>query len=220
MLSAMRLWRAIAIGSALVAASAFAADGAALRPAPRVNYEYRLIPQQPVAIGKRIEVVEFFWYGCPYCYGLQPALENWLKRKPADVELRRIPAVFRESWIPHARLYYTLEALGEIDRLHQSVYNALHLDRENLSSAETSADWAARHGVDRERFTSRYNSPEIDQRVRQSISDTRAYAVQGTPSLVVDGRFITSTGMTETIEGVFPIVDDLIRMAREQRASR
>lgn len=191
----------------------------AQQPQPRLNYEYRLIPQQPIATGERIEVVEFFWYGCPYCYQLQAPLENWVKRKPADVELRRIPAVFRESWVPHARLYYALEAIGELDRLHQVVYRSHHEERQNLNSADSTAEWVSRHGIDRSRWLAAYNSPEVEQNVRQAIANTRLYAVQGTPSLVVDGRYITSTGMTETVPGVIPILEDLISNAREQRRS-
>ena len=187
---------------------------------PRVNYEYRVIPQQPVSTGERIEVIEFFWYRCPYCYQLQPPLAQWLARKPPDVELRRIPAIFRESWVPHARVFYTLQGLGELSRLHQAVYRALHVDGENLGSAEASAAWAARHGIDPARWTSMYGSPEVDQHVRDAIASTRSYVLHGTPSLVVDGRYITSTGMSETIAGVVGILDDLIRIARAERAAR
>jgi thiol:disulfide interchange protein DsbA len=198
---------------ALAAISETPAQQVSARP----NYEYRQIAQQPIATGQRIEVVEFFWYGCPYCNALQPALESWLKRKPEDVELRRIPAVFRESWVPHARLYYTLEALGETDRLHQAVYHAYHTDRRDLGSGESTADWAAEQGIERARWLAAYNSAGVEQNLRQAIANTRLYEIQGTPSLVVDGRYVTSTGMTETVPGVIPILDDLILIAREQR---
>lgn len=186
----------------------------------RLNYEYRLIESQPVATGERIEVIDFFWYGCPYCHQLQPALEAWIKRKPADVEVRRMPAIFRQSWIPHARIYFALETLGEAERLHQEVYRAHHVERENLSSAESAADWAVRHGIDRARWFAVYASPDIDRKIERSIEAAKIYAVQGTPSLVVDGRYITSTGMTETVNGVIPILDDLIQIARERRAAK
>ena len=204
---------------ALIVTAVLLAPGmtvAAQEPQARVNYEYRPIPPQPTATGERIEVIEFFWYGCPYCNQLQPALESWLARKPPDVELRRIPAIFRESWIPHARLYYTLEALGQVDRLHQAVYRAHHVEHRNLSSADSSADWAAEHGLDRARWRAIYNSPEVDNKVRHAIEDTHRYAIRGTPSLVVDGRYVTSTGMSETIPGVISILDDLIVIARTQ----
>jgi thiol:disulfide interchange protein DsbA len=210
---------ALAVLTVVLAALACLGDSVAQQPQPRLNYEYRLIPPRPSATGERIEVIEFFWYGCPYCNQLQPAIESWLQRKPADVELRRIPAIFRESWIPHARLFYTLEALGELGRLHQTVYRTHHVEHENLNSAERTVDWAVRHGIDRAAWLAVYNSSEVDQKVRQAIADTRLYAVQGTPSLVVDGRYLTSTGMTETVSGVIPILDELIRLAREERAS-
>jgi thiol:disulfide interchange protein DsbA len=186
----------------------------------RLNYEYRLIDPQPIATGERIEIVEFFWYGCPYCNQLQVPLEDWLASKPADVELRRIPALFRDSWVPHARLFYTLEALGEVGRLHQAVYRAIHVDGAKLMDANTTADWAARNGIDPTRWLAAYKSPEVDRKVELARNATKAYALEGTPTLVVDGRFLTSTGMTETVPGVIPILEDLIRLARERRAGK
>jgi thiol:disulfide interchange protein DsbA len=185
----------------------------------RPGYEYLTIDPQPVA-SSGIEVAEFFWYGCPYCYQLQGPLETWLQTKPADVTLRRIPAIFRESWVPHARLYYTLEALGELPRLHQSVYRSMHEERQSLNSAEATAEWAKQHGIDAARWLGTYNSPEIDRKIDDSRRFTRSYAIKGTPSLVIDGRFVTSSGMTETVAGVIPILEDLIKLAREQRATR
>jgi thiol:disulfide interchange protein DsbA len=180
----------------------------------------KLEKPQPVAVPGKIEVIEFFWYGCPYCNQLQAPLESWLTRKPADTELRRIPALFRDSWVPHARLFYTLEALGELGRLHQAVYRAIHVDGNKLMDANSTADWAARNGVDPTRWLAAYKSPEVDRKMEQARNATKAYALEGTPSLVVDGRFLTSSGMTETVPGVIPILEDLIRLARERRAGK
>jgi protein dithiol oxidoreductase (disulfide-forming) len=189
-------------------------------PRARAGLDYRQIEAQPVASSERIEVIEFFWYGCPYCFRLQQPLEHWLARKPADVELRRIPAIFRESWVPHARLYYTLDALGETDRLHSQVYESFHIDRENLNTAHGTAQWAARHGIDRERWLNAYRSEEVERAIEASRESTRRYAIRGTPSLVVDGRYLTSSGMTETVAGVIPILEDLILIARDRRLAR
>lgn len=215
----MRVARRAFIG-ALGSVSVLGAVRGFAQQRPRVNYEYRLIEPQPVSSGNRIEVLEFFWYGCPYCYQLQGPLEAWLKAKPGDVELRRVPAIFRESWVPHARVYYTLEALGEVDRLHQVVYRTMHQERLDLNSAGVTTDWATRNGIDPARWTAAYGSADVDRRIEESRRFTRSYAVQGTPSLVVDGRLLTSSGMTETVAAVIPILDDLIQMAREQRASK
>jgi protein dithiol oxidoreductase (disulfide-forming) len=185
----------------------------------RPGYEYLTIDPQP-GPSSGIEVVEFFWYGCPYCYQLQGPLDTWLKKKPADVTLRRIPAIFRESWVPHARLYYTLEALGELPRLHHAVYTSMHEERQSLNSADSTAEWAKQNGIDAARWLTTYNSPEIERKVDDSRRLTRSYAIKGTPSLVVDGRYVTSSGMTETVAGVIPILEDLIKLSREQRATK
>ena len=190
----------------------------AQRSAPRPGVDYQLIPPQPVATGERIEVVEFFWYGCPHCNNLQPSLEAWLRHKPADVELRRIPAIFRESWVPHARLYYTLEALGEVQRLHQAVYRSIHGEKDSLASPGATVAWAARHGIEQSRWSTTYNSPEVERKVEESRSHTRAYNIAGTPSLVVDGRYLTSSGMAESMAEVIAILEALIVIARERRA--
>ena len=183
----------------------------------RQNIEYRLITPQPVEPADRIEVIDFFWYGCPYCNELQPALEDWAKRKPADVVLRRIPAILRDSWAPHARIYYTLEILGEVDRLHQQVYHGYHVEQLHMSRPDVMEQWAVRHGIDHRRWLDAYYSPEVDARVARALQLTQRYEVQGTPSLVVDGRFLTSSSMTPAVRGVVTVVDDLIRLARRQR---
>jgi thiol:disulfide interchange protein DsbA len=103
--------------------------GKALRSHAAASAEFSerfqvLAPPQPVATGDQVEVIEFFWYGCPYCLELQPLLQVWLRRRPADTAFRRIPAIRREGWAPHARIYHALAALGEVERLHQKVYDA------------------------------------------------------------------------------------------------
>ncbi len=189
-------------------------------PRARPNIEYRLIEQQPVETRDKIEVIDFFWYGCPHCYNLQPALEEWIRRKPADVALRRIPVILRETWAPHARIYYTLEALGELERLHQEVYHGYHVQELHMSKPDVMAQWARRRGIDRQKWLDAYHSDAVTQKVRRAEQLTSAYNVQGTPSLAVDGRYLTSSRMAGSVSGLIPILDDLIRIARQQRARR
>lgn len=183
----------------------------------RQNIEYRLIPAQPVETGERIEVIDFFWYGCPYCNELQPSLDDWNRRKSEDVALRRIPAVLRDSWAPHARIYYALELLGEVERLHLKVYEGYHVEKLHMSKSEVMEQWAAKNGIERRRWLDAYFSPEADARVARASQATKRYDVQGTPSLVVDGRYLTSSSMTPSVRGVIPVVDDLVRLARQNR---
>lgn len=186
----------------------------------RQNIEYRVIPQQPVETGQRIEVIDFFWYGCPYCNALQPALEAWRKRKPADVALRHIPAILNDSWKPHARIYYTLERLNEVARLHLQVYYGYHVELLHMSEPDVMVEWAVKHGIDRQRWLDAYYSPEVDEKVARAKELTKAYTVAGTPTLVVDGRYLTSGELAPSLQGMIPVLEDLIRIARRERRAR
>jgi len=188
----------------------------------RQNLEYRLIAAQPVETGERIEVIDFFWYGCPYCNDLQPALEGWIRRKPADVAVRRVPAILRDSWAPHARIFYTLEELGEVERLHLKVYEGYHVERLHMSKPDVMVEWAAKNGIDRKRWLEAYSSPAVDAKVQRSKELSAAYTVQVTPTLVVDGRYLTSGRHVPCCDvgDIVPILEDVIRLARQQRSRR
>ncbi len=194
---------------------------------PVAGKEYLLVrPPQPTDSGSKVEVMEFFWYGCPHCNSLQPSLESWLKKKPADVEFKRVPAVFQESWVPLTRAYYTLEAMGLVDKLHQEMFATLHKQRVNLKDANAIFDWAAVKGVDRKKFADTYNSFGVNGRTQRSIELTRKFDIPGTPALVIDGKFLTAPSMTLKSERVidyerfFAVVDALIAEARKGKGSK
>jgi protein dithiol oxidoreductase (disulfide-forming) len=177
---------------------------------------YRVIAQQPVESGDRIEVIDFFFYACPYCYELRPRLETWRQRKPADVVFRRFPVVRHDSWVPLAKTYYALEALGEAERLHAAVFHSYHVEELAMSQEKVIADWAEKHGLDREKFMAAYRSDDVRQKVERARKMTTDYDIQGTPAMVVDGKYIA--------EGISPrsidILDGMIRLARQQRAAK
>ena len=204
----------------LLALACLAGAASAQEVRARQNLEYRLIAPQPVETGERIEIIDFFWYGCPYCNELQPALDEWTKRKPADVTVRRIPVILRDTWAPHARIYYTLELLGEAERLHAQVYRSYHVEELHMSKPDVMEQWAVRNGIERRRWLDAYYSPEVDARIARAAQATKRYDVQGTPSLVVDGRYLTSSSMTATVRGILPVVDDLVQLARQRRSDK
>jgi thiol:disulfide interchange protein DsbA len=188
--------------------------------------DYRVInPPQPTDSGKRIEVLEFFYYGCPHCNALQPPLRVWLKQKPADVEFRRVPAVFENSWLPLTFAYYALDAMGLADKLHYDVFAALHEQRIRLSDQNILFDWVAKHGVEREKFAEAYNSFGVKNRGMRSIELTRTYDISGTPALTVDGKYLVSPSMilrpdnTVDYPRYFVVLDQVIAMARKERAA-
>lgn len=186
----------------------------------RRDVDYREIPQQPVAAGDRIEVIDFFFYACPYCYELLPRLDLWLKRQPADVAFRRVPVVRHDSWAPLANIYYTLEAMGADERLHGAVYRGYHVDDLPLNQEKIIAEWAEKQGLDRDKFMAIYGSDETRRKVERARKMTMDYDIRSTPSVVVDGRYLTSSSMTPGVPQVIPVLDGLVRLARQQRIEK
>lgn len=179
----------------------------------KTDPDYREIRQQPVETGDKIEVIDFFFYGCQFCNELLPRLERWRKNKPADVEFRHIPVVRHDSWVPLAKTYFTLEAMGEVERLHPAVFHGYHVEDLHMSQEKVIAEWALKQGLDPEKFLAIYRSDETRQKVARARQQTLDYDIQGTPTLVVDGRLLTDGSSSKTID----ILDRMIRLAREQR---
>lgn len=211
----------------LVTALAFFFSGGVAAAQAVAGKDYRLInPPQPTDSGKRVEVLEFFWYGCPHCSSLQPSLRAWLKRKPADVEFKRVPAVFQDSWLPLTKAYYTIEAMGLVDKLHHDVFSAIHDQKIRLQDTKVLFDWAAKQGVDRQKFIDTYNSFAVQSRAQRSVDMTRNYDIPGTPALVADGRYLTAPSMTLNpdnsinYERFFQVVDELVALARKNRGGK
>jgi len=162
-------------------------------------------------------VIEFFFYACPYCNELEPLLERWRKRKPADIVFRRVPVVRHDSWVPLAKTYYALEAMGEAERLHAAVYHGIHVDDLALSQEKVLTEWLGKQGLDRDQFMAIYRSDAIREKVELSRRMTIDYEIKATPTLVVDGRFLTSSGMTDGVPQVIRVLDGLLSLARQQR---
>jgi len=191
--------------------------------------DYQVItPPQPTPPGKNVEVIEFFWYGCPHCAELQPALKEWLKKKPADVSFRSNPAAFNDGWTQLARTYYAIEVIGEQEKLHGEVFNAIHkskkLDPKALAKDPKSLfAWVGTQKVDVKKFTDAYNSFSVVSKTQRTIDTTAAYGVSGTPSVAIDGRYLIAPHMVPAKAGAvdyatfFKNVDQLIAMARTNR---
>ncbi|MBE7423466.1 MAG: Thiol:disulfide interchange protein DsbA [Rhodocyclaceae bacterium] len=185
------------------------------------NATYKpLAKPQAVESGDKIEVVEFFWYGCSHCFDLEPQLHKWVARLPKDVEFRRIPAVPTERWMAGARTFYTLEALGLLDRLHGEVFDAIHLSHVNLMDEKIQLDWMAGKGVDRAKYADAWKSFSVQSKTRRAVQQTQAYDISGVPTLVVDGKYQTSVSMTGSHEALLKTLDELIARARAERPKK
>ncbi|HQT26053.1 MAG TPA: thiol:disulfide interchange protein DsbA/DsbL [Burkholderiales bacterium] len=187
-------------------------------PLAHAGQAYSLVdPPQPTASGKKIEVLEFFYYGCPHCYHLQKYLDPWLKKLPKDVEFRYIPTIFNAQWEKLARTYYALDVMGLEPKLHGAVYDAVQLRNIDLGDEATLLDWAAKRGIDRAKLSQAYSSFSAQVDVNKSKQMTRSYGIMGTPSLVVDGKYLTSPELTQSLPGTITELDKLIAMARAAR---
>lgn len=173
----------------------------------------RLQMPQPTEPAGKIEVIEFFWYGCPHCADFEPLLKSWAKKLPADVAFRKVPAVFRDTWAPGARIYYTLEALGLLDKLNVAVFDAMVKQRINLNDEKTLYGWIEKQGVDRQKFVDMYKSFAVDGKVRKAFEMTQEYGFGGVPVLIVGGKYMPAPNLG-TFGDMLAVVDALIAKNR------
>lgn len=175
----------------------------------------RVNPAAPVqAPAGKVEVVEFFWYGCPHCNAFEPALEAWVKKLPPNVAFRRSPVAFREN--PHGlhqRIYFALEAMGKVEALHRKVFAAIHVERQRLDKPDDIADFMAKNGVDRAKFLEVFNSFSMQTKARQASQLADAYRIDGVPAIGVAGRFLTSGAMAGSPERSLLVTDWLVQNA-------
>ena len=175
----------------------------------------RLGQPQPVPPGK-IEVIEFFWYGCPHCNAFEPTLEAWVKKLPADVSFRRVPVAFsNEPFVAHQKIFYTLEAMGQVEAMHRKVFYAIHVDRQRLDKPADIAAFMTKNGVDGAKFAQLFDSFSVQTKATQAKKLAEAYRIDGVPALGIHGRYFTSNSLTGSGERALVVTDALIQMVRK-----
>jgi thiol:disulfide interchange protein DsbA len=204
---------------ARILALALATLGLAAGPAHaqlRPGQEYTLLnPPQATDGGGKIEVVEFFSYACGHCYKLEPFLEAWVKKLPPDVTFKRVPGVGSQAWTQLGLLYYSLEAMGKLDPVHAKAFDAMHKEGVNLSNAKVREGWLAKQGIDPAQYASVEKSFSVQSKVSRAMQLMGAYKVDGVPMVIVNGKYVTSTGHAGSPERVVPVMEELIAMARK-----
>ena len=179
---------------------------------------YRRIPNpQPVETGKKIEVIEFFSYGCPHCAELEPYLDTWLAKAPQDVAFRRVPVMFQSQWVALAKVYYTLDALGVEPKLSPNVFKAIHGSHVALWDTGKFYDWAAGQGLDRKKVEEVFSSFAIDGKMKRAMQLAQQYNIQAVPTVIVDGKFVTSSSDVGTHAQLPAAIDELVSKARAER---
>jgi thiol:disulfide interchange protein DsbA len=183
------------------------------------RYQYTEVkPPQPVDTdGKKIDVVEFFWYGCPHCYNLEPLLETWVKKLPPDAQFRRVPAVFNDRWALDAAIFYTFEALGVLDKLHRPFFDAIHRDHLRSENQAAMSEWLTKNGVDPKKFYETFKSFGVQSKTKRAIQLTTAYKIDGTPAMAVQGRYTVSAEQGGSREGMLDTTSYLIDLVRKSK---
>lgn len=180
------------------------------------HYAVVLPPLAGAAEGK-VKVVELFWYGCPHCFQFDPTLDAWLKSKPANVEFERIPAIFNNpSWELHARAYYTADVMGVLEKIHQPLFDAMHVKKQRLNTREALRDFFVAQGVEGGQFDATFDSFAVSGLVRQAAVLTKQYGIDGVPAMAVQGKYRVGGQMAGSYENMMRIVDFLV--AREAPA--
>jgi thiol:disulfide interchange protein DsbA len=207
----------ISAASVATAASMGTFATVAQAQAPKEGSDYLVLEKRaPVeAPAGKVEVVEFFWYSCPHCNRFEPALEEWIKKAPKDVVVRRVPIAFRPDFEPQQRLYYVLEAMNKVQELHKKVFAAIHAEKQLLNTPDLIAAWVEKQGINKAKFLELYNSFSIATKARKATQLQEAYKIDGVPALGVAGRFYTSGSIAKTMERALVVTDHLINEVRK-----
>jgi len=200
----------------LLLAVALLISGAAVAEA-QLGKDYKLLnPAQPTST-KKIEVLEFFFYECSHCYHLHPLIAAWEKSMPKDVQLSYVPTIFRDSTEPLARTFYVLESMGQIKQLDDAIYRGIHVENVPMYDLGSIADFVEKRGVDRAKFSAAYNSFAIQSKVTRAKQMIRSYGINGTPTLVVDGKYVI-TGLQP--EDAIRVLNDVVARARKEHTKK
>jgi len=173
---------------------------------------------QPVAVSApagKIEVIEFFSYGCPHCFALEPTLETWAKRLPADVVFKRVPVGFNALYENYQKIYYALEEMGQVEHMHRKVFNAIHQQRLRLDKEADIAAFMTANGIDGAKFIEHFKSFSVQAKARQAQQLSQSYKIDGVPSMAVQGRYVTSGSQAGSNERALAVTDALVQNLRK-----
>jgi thiol:disulfide interchange protein DsbA len=196
---------------------------------PQNGVDYRTLDKaQQTDSGSKVEVTEFFWYSCPHCFAFEPSLTEWVKKQGDKIVFKRVPVAFRDSFVPQQKLFYTLEAMGKLDQLHQKVFHAIHVERQSLDTDASVTDFMVKQGVDKNKFLEVYNSFGVQAKARRATQLQAAYQIEGVPTVAIDGRFLTAPSIVAAGIGNQPepalhsatlqVMDALVARAAKEKA--
>lgn len=205
---------------AILLAGAVLLAGGAIAKSFQQGVQYVPVQPQPaVASGDQVEVVEFFWYGCPHCRDFEPVVNRWASALPDNVTFTQVPVMFGGAADMHAQVYYALEGMGELARLHEKLFHAMHVEKRKLRSREEVDAFLAENGVDMAKFSEAMSSFAVAAKVNRARALMRRYGVRSVPALVVDGRYRSGSGFSG-YEEITEVADFLVDKVLDQRKAQ
>ena len=196
--------------SLLVFSVLFMFAGTACAAAYEEGKHYKRVSQEKMVDGDKVEVLEFFWYGCPHCYSFEPHISKWKASKPANVEFDRIPATFQPLWVLHARAYYALQSLGVGEQIHPKFFSEIHNQKNYMKTLDSLIAFVQKHGVDKSEFVDAMNSFTVETKVRKARKLVDGYNLSGVPSVTVNGKYLISASMAGSYDNMIKIMNYLI----------
>ena len=163
---------------------------------------------------KSIIIYEFFWYGCPHCYNLEPTMERIEADLDKDTKIVKLPVALRDSWIPHAKLYYALQQMGKIDEVHNLIFEEIHLEDNQLNTEQQMVDFLGKHGIDTNKFMEKYNSFGTEARIKKASNLAKKYQINSVPTIIVNGKYLTSGSYVSSYDELYSVVNLLVERER------
>ena len=159
----------------------------------------------------KVVVTEMFWYGCPHCFRFEPYINQWKKNLPEGVVFEQVPSVLNPGWMEHARAFFALQMMGETDKVHEKLFNAIHVKRQRLNNVDALAAFVAKQGVDEKKFREFYHSFMVDSMVRKSRQKERKYGHRGVPAVIINGKYRTSASQAGSNARMIQVIDYLVQ---------
>jgi thiol:disulfide interchange protein DsbA len=163
---------------------------------------------------KSIIIYEFFWYGCPHCYNLEPTMERIEADLDKDTKIVKLPVALRDSWIPHAKLFYALQQMGKIDEVHNLIFEEIHLEDNRLNTEQQMVDFLGKHGIDTNKFIEKYNSFGTEARIKKASNLAKKYQINSVPTIIVNGKYLTSGSYVSSYDELYSVINLLIERER------
>lgn len=184
---------------------------------PKTHYQKLTTAQGTSSPPDVVEVAEVFWYGCPHCFNFDPIVDNWAEQLPEDVNFIRIPVMWNPTNAIHARLFYTLDALGKLDEVHEEVFTAMHVNNQTLTTEAEMIALVGKHGISEQEFRDTFTSFAVESKLKRAQNLTKRYRIQSVPILVVNGTYLTSGKGIKNFNDMLAVADELVAMERENR---